>query len=430
MSASGPVVVVGGGQAACTVAAALREGGCRAPVTLVAGEGVLPYQRPPLSKDFLGGSGGGFEDVVLRTRSFYDEQGIDVIAGDPAVAVDRAGRGVVLGSGRRLPYERLVLALGARPRTLDVPGAGLDGVLTLRTVADAREVRRRLEPCRRLVVVGAGFIGLEVAAAAAKRGVPAMVVETQPRAMARALSETSAAHLVAEHRAHDTQFRFGRRVTGFLGDLRGRVRGVALDDGVVLPADLVVVGVGVRPHTALAEDAGLVTDDGIVVDAYLRTSDPAISAVGDCARHPSAPDGGTERLESVRPESVRLESVRLESVQNATDTARAVAADICGNPVPYRAVPRFWTTQHTASVQIAGLTAGYEETVVTGALAAGRFSVLCFGGGRLLGVESVNRPADHMAARRLLATDAGLTAREASAEGFDLMARSRTAAMV
>ncbi|ORT56536.1 FAD-dependent oxidoreductase [Streptomyces sp. CB03238] len=418
MSAPGPVVVVGGGQAACTVAAALREGGCRAPVTLVAGEGVLPYQRPPLSKDFLGGSGGGFEDVVLRARSYYDEQGIDVIAGDPAVAVDRAGRGVVLGSGRRLPYERLVLALGARPRTLDVPGAGLDGVVTLRTVADAREVRRRLEPCRRLVVVGAGFIGLEVAAAATKRGVPVMVVETQPRAMARVLSETSAAHLVGEHRAHGTEFRFGRGVTGFLGDLRGRVRGVALDDGVVLPADLVVVGVGVRPHTALAEDAGLVTDDGIVVDAYLRTSDPAISAVGDCARHPGDPAG--------RP--VRLESVRLESVQNATDTARAVAADICGNPVPYRAVPRFWTTQHAVSVQIAGLTARHEETVVTGALAAGRFSVLCFGGGRLLGVESVNRPADHMVARRLLAADAGLTAREASAEGFDLMAWSRAAA--
>lgn len=411
MSAPGPVVVVGGGQAACTVASSLREGGFDAPVTLVAGEGVLPYQRPPLSKDFLGGEG-GFDDVVLRAGSYYADQGIDVVTGDRAASIDRSGRAVVLASGRRLPYERLVLALGARPRTLAVPGADLGGVLALRTFAEAEEVRRRLQSARRVVVIGAGFIGLELAAAATKQGVSAMVLETQQRAMARALSDATAQHLVGEHQAHGTVFRFGSAVAGFIGNLQGQVRGVALANGVVVPADLVVVGIGVEPESSLAGDAGLLTDDGIVVDEYLRTGDPAVSAIGDCARYPHAAAGAL---------------VRLESVQNASDMAQTVAADICGNPAPYTAVPRFWTSQHGANVQMAGLTAGHDEVVVTGDRVGGRFSVLCFRDGRLLGVESVNRPTDHIAARRLLAADSGITVQEASAEGFDLMARSRAA---
>ncbi len=398
------VVIVGGGQAGFQTAASLREGGFAGDVTLVAGEGVLPYQRPPLSKSYLTGGADGFDEVVLRPAAFYAKRDIEVAAGDPATAVDRAAHTVRLASGRTLRYDRLVLALGARPRVLALPGAGLPGVLTLRGFAEAAEVRRRLAASRRVVVVGGGFIGLEVAAAGRALGREVTVVETQSRCMARALSPVSADHLAAEHERQGVRLLLGAQVAGLAADAAGgAVAAVRLGDGRELPADLVVIGAGVLPETSLAAAAGLAVGDGVPVDALLRTADPAISAIGDCASFPG-PHG--------RP-------IRLESVQNAVDQARHAAADILGRPQPYTAVPWFWTQQYGLKVQIAGVTAGHDRTVVVGEDATG-FSVFCFTGDRLAGVESVNRPTDHIRARRLLAADPGLTPADVLRPGFDL----------
>jgi 3-phenylpropionate/trans-cinnamate dioxygenase ferredoxin reductase component len=395
------VVVVGGGQAGFQVAASLREGGHAGPVKLLAGEGVLPYQRPPLSKGYLIGGPGA--EVELRPQPFYASRGIDVVRGDPATLLDREERHVVLRSGRLEPYRWLVLATGAEPRALPVPGAHLDGVLALRTVKDADMLRRCLEPGRRLVVVGAGMIGLEVAATARKRGLHVTVVETLPVAMARVMSGLTAAHLTAEHRKHGVRIEFGCQVTAFCGDSAGHVRSVAMSDGRQLPADVVVVAVGVAPRTELAAQARLDIADGVVVDEYLRSSDPAIYAVGDCARYPS------------RHADAPL---RLESVQNATSHGRHAAAGICGVLEPYQSVPWFWTDQYDIKVQIAGITHGHDSTVVAGQTAQGRFSVYCFRDGRLVGVESVNRPSDHFNARRLLAGDLDVLPENLSGTGL------------
>jgi 3-phenylpropionate/trans-cinnamate dioxygenase ferredoxin reductase subunit len=277
---------------------------------------------------------------------------------------------------------------------LPVPGADLAGVLALRTLADADRLRRYLGDCRRLVVIGAGFIGFEVAAAARKRGVDVTVVEALPRAMTRAVSPVVSDYLTGLQRRNGARVLLGHGVRAVSGD--GTVRGVQLTDARVLPADAVVAGIGVTPNVALAADAGLEVNDGVVVDRFLRTGDPAISAIGDCARFPRASDG---------------QLVRLESVQNAVDQARSVAADICGAPAAYTAVPWFWSDQYASKLQIAGVTQPHDRTVVEGDPAQDRFSVFCYAGDRLLGVESVNRPVDFVTVRRqLAAADAAATA--------------------
>ncbi|MDG9706339.1 NAD(P)/FAD-dependent oxidoreductase [Streptomyces sp. DH37] len=400
------VVVVGAGQAGSDLAAALRSGGFTGRVHLVGDEDAVPYRRPPLSKDYLAGSAGD-ADVELRPASFYADQDIDLVLGDRVVEIDRDRRAAVLASGRSLPYGRLVLAVGARPRRLPVPGADLDGVLTLRTLADARRLRRGLRGgARHVVVVGGGFVGLELAATARALGHEVTVVEALRRVMSRAVSDPMAQYLTEEHRRRGVRVLTGREVTALRGDRRGRVRVVELDGGERIPAELVVVGIGVLPRTELAADAGLAVGDGILVDGRLRTSDPVVHAIGDCARF-SVP-GRTRRL-------------RLESVQNASDQARCVASVICGRPDSYAAVPWFWSEQYEARLQIAGVTDGHDRTVVAGDPSDGRFSVFCFRGERLLGAESVNRPADHMITRRLLAEGGAVPSPEEVARpDFDL----------
>ncbi|MDN3295395.1 FAD-dependent oxidoreductase [Streptomyces ficellus] len=406
------VVVVGAGQGGLDTAAALRGRGYTGRITLVGDEPVVPYQRPPLSKGFLTGAMTAGE-LELRPRSFFAAHDIELVSGNRAAKIDREGRTVLLESGTSLPYDRLVLATGARPRTLPVPGAAaLSGVLTLRGLADAERLRERLTgPPRRLVVVGAGFIGLELAATARKLGHEVTVVEAQARALARALTPVMSARLVAEHLDAGVRVLLSREVTALWGDSSGRVEVVELDGGERVPADLVVVGVGVLPNTELAAAAGLQVGDGVIVDAHLRTDDPDIHALGDCARFPS-PHAGRH--------------VRLESVQNASGQAACVAAAICGEPVAYTAVPWFWSEQYALRLQIAGLTAGHDETVVVGDPDGGRFSVFCFREGRLTGVESVNRPADHGIARRLLATGSDLAPDEVRRPGFDLKTHVHT----
>jgi 3-phenylpropionate/trans-cinnamate dioxygenase ferredoxin reductase subunit len=287
-----------------------------------------------------------------------------------------------------------VLATGADPRRPDVPGAGLLGAHVLRTWDDARRLREQLDPSRRVVVVGAGFIGLEVAAVARQRGASVTVLEALDTAMTRVVSPTTAAVLVDAHRRRGVDVRFSTGLAAASSDPHGHVRAVTTTAGDELPCDVLVLGVGVSPRIELAVAAGLECADGIVVDDQLVSSDPAISAIGDCAAFPSPNGGGV---------------VRLEAVQNACDQARCVAERLTGAASSYAKVPWFWTEQYDLRLQVAGLVTGHDLTVVRGEPESGSFSVFCFQAGRLRAVESVNRPADHMAARRLLDGPSSIT---------------------
>ncbi|WP_405670455.1 NAD(P)/FAD-dependent oxidoreductase [Streptomyces sp. NBC_01530] len=399
------VVVVGAGQGGLDTVAALRAKGYGGPVTLVGEEPVLPYQRPPLSKGFLTGAVARGE-LTLRTESFFEAQDIALVSGDRAQHIEVERQRVRLASGGTLGYDKLVLATGSRPRTLPVPGMDLSGVLTLRTLADAEALRTLLDgPPRQVVVLGAGFVGLELAATARVLGHDVTVVEAQRRVLARALTPQMSQWLAERHAQQGVRLLLGQEVTALHGTAAGEVAVVRLRDGRRLPADLVVVGVGALPNTQLAAEAGLLVGDGVVVDRWLRTDDRSVYAIGDCARFPSTRLG---------------RHIRLESVQNASDQARCVAAAICGESAPYTAVPWFWSEQYALRLQMAGLTAGHDETVTVGDPDGARFSVLCFREGRLTGVESMGRPADHGIARRLLSSDTGPSPAETRAPGFDL----------
>ncbi|MDE4911872.1 FAD-dependent oxidoreductase [Methylobacterium sp. 092160098-2] len=402
------IVVAGAGQAGFQLAASLREGGFRDPITLVGDEAALPYQRPPLSKAYLAGKTDQ-EGLFLRPPGFFAEHAIAHRPGLRAVAIDRATRLLQLSDGEHLPYAHLVIATGARNRPLPVPGAELDGVRQLRGLADADALRAQIEAARAIVVVGAGFIGLEFAAVAAGRGLSVTVIEAAERPMARAVSAEMGAFFGGAQEAMGVRFAFGAGVTAILGR-DGRAVGVALADGRELPADLVLVGIGVLPNRELALEAGLPAEDGVRVDAFLSTPDPAISAIGDCARFPSpfahglTPDG----------------TVRIESVQNAIDQGRCLAARLTGKPAAYGALPWFWSDQGRHKLQIAGLAGPTDASVVRGSGSA--FSVFRFRDGRLSAVESVDRAGDHMIARRLLTAGTPLSPDQAADPGFDLKA--------
>ena len=385
-----PVVIVGAGQAGVEAAAALRESGYEGSISLVGAEPHVPYERPPLSKQYLEPDADA-GSLVLRGADFYQDRGIELLLGTAATRIDRGQRAVVLASGERLPYARLILAPGATPRRLPVPGANHPSVLTLRTLDESDALRARLLAApQRVVVIGGGFIGLEVAAAARAAGHDVTVVEALDRVLARAVSLPISKYMAALHRDRGVRILFDRQVEAIDGEPGGALYDLRLRGGAILPADLVVVGVGVTPDTALAEQAGLTVADGIVVDEYLRTGDPLIHAVGDCARFPSPHGAGL---------------LRLESVQNAVDQARCVAQYICDGEAakPYGAVPWFWTDQYADKLQIAGITTGHDRVELDGDPAEASFSVHCYRGDRLVGVESVNRPIDHIRARRKLA---------------------------
>lgn len=395
------VVVVGAGQAGVQTAASLRDNGYPGKVVLIGDERGEPYQRPPLSKGYLEGTADAAR-LTLRGSSFFAKNDIDFLNARVR-RVDRDRKRVLTADGDELAYTHLVLATGSRNRALPVPGAGLDGVFGLRTREDADVLRDRLGAAKDVVVIGGGFIGLEFAATAAKLGRSVTIVETAGRVLARVASPAVSAHYANLHETHGNRVLTGTAVTRLLG--RSSVTGVEVaGDGpdLVLPADLVVVGIGVMPNTELAADAGLAVENGILVDESLSTSDPDVSAIGDCAAHPSPFAAGP---------------VRLESVQNAVDQARCVAAKLTGETAPYRSVPWFWSDQFHAKLQIAGLANGYDRTVVSGE--PGAFSVFCFQGERLRAVESVNRPADHLAARRLFAAGTGLHPDDIG-DGFEL----------
>jgi 3-phenylpropionate/trans-cinnamate dioxygenase ferredoxin reductase component len=403
------VAVIGAGQAGFQAAASLRDTGFAGRVVLIGDEPVLPYQRPPLSKSYLAGQS-GVDDLWLRPAEFYAKQQIDLVYGDAVTAIDRGQRRLHLASGVEVSWDHLVFATGAGCRLLAVPGAELDGVLALRTLADADDLRQRLEEARAVVVVGAGFIGLEFAAVALARGTAVHIVEVTHRPMGRVVSEPVSRFFTEAHIGWGAEVALGTGVVRILG-AGGRVTGVETTDGRRIPADLVLICIGVIPNAELARNAGLGVDDGIIVDEYLVTSDPAISAIGDCANFPTpfAPA-----------------RVRLESVQNAVDQGRCVADRLAGRPLPYQKVPWFWSDQRDLKLQIAGITIGHETSVLRGDPANRSFSVFCFRGRRLIGVESVNRTADHVIARRLLAGDPLLSPEQAADESYDLRAHARS----
>src|SRR5437879_314427 len=380
----GPVLIAGAGHAGFQLAASLRQHGFAEPVRLINDEAHLPYQRPPLSKAYLKGTGGP-DSLMFRPDKFYRDQNIELMA-DRVIAIDRGARKLNLASGSSLDYGHLVLATGARNRLIDIPNANLPDVRYLRILDDSEDLRRRIAAGKHVVVIGAGFIGLEFAATARIKGLEVDVVELASRVMARAVTAEVSEYFQGRHTAAGIRIHLGVQVTSIEADA-GKVTGVSLSDGRHIPADLVVVGVGVLPNVELAAEAGLPVASGIIVNEHLLTADPDISSIGDCALFESSRFGG---------------SLRLESVQNAHDHARCVAARLTGDDKPYDGQPWFWSDQGDDKLQIAGLTTGYDRVVLRGDPARKAFSAFCYKGDKLAGIESVNRAGDHMFGRRFL----------------------------
>ncbi|WP_454617872.1 NAD(P)/FAD-dependent oxidoreductase [Bradyrhizobium cenepequi] len=399
---AGPVIIVGAGHAGFQLAASLRQDGFAERIALINDEGHLPYQRPPLSKAYLKGTGGP-DTLMFRPGKFYLDQNIELIT-DRAVSIDRAARKITLHSGASLHYGHLVLATGARNRLLDIPNANLEAVRYLRTLDESEALRHLFKPGLRVVVIGAGFIGLEFAATARAKGLDVDVVELAARVMARAVTAEISDYFQSRHTATGIRIHLGVQVTSIEAD-GAKVTGVSLSDGRHIPADLVVVGVGVLPNVEIAAEAGLPVASGIIVDEHLLTTDPNISAIGDCALYKSERFGG---------------SLRLESVQNATDHARCVAARLTGHAKAYDGLPWFWSDQGPDKLQMVGLTTGYDRVVVRGDREQGQFSAFCYRDGHLVGIESVNRAGDHMFGRRLLGAGGSITPEQAADPNFDL----------
>jgi len=380
------VVIIGAGHAGGTAAALLRQYGYAAPIILVGEEPIAPYQRPPLSKAWLKGEADA-ESLALKPVAFYAEAGIDLVLAVKATAIDRVGHTVSLSDGRTLAYDALIIATGATARALPIPGADLKGVLSLRSAADAEELKAALRPGKRLAVIGGGYIGLEAAASARALGAEAVVIEKEPRILARVACEVLSTFFTDYHRARGVEFEVGATVEALEGGASGRVTGVRLAEGRIVACDTALVGVGAPPNDQIARAAGLATGGGVVVDIHARTSDPAIYAIGDVTHRPL-------------PHYSR--SFRLESVANALEQARQAAAAITGRPPPVEEVTWNWSDQYDIKYQFAGVPFDVDEVIVRGDPATGKFAVFHLTGDVIQAVEAVNAPAEFMMGRKLI----------------------------
>jgi 3-phenylpropionate/trans-cinnamate dioxygenase ferredoxin reductase component len=406
------LVVIGASYAGIQAALRARDAGYAEPVTVIGDEQWLPYERSPLSKDFLPDIKGE-QDLILRDAAFFANRRIDLVLGHHAIEIDRQARRVVLASGVRLDFDKLVIATGSHARRIPVPGAELDGICYLRSVADAIDLKARLAQAHEIVVIGGGFIGLEVASSAAKLGKKVTVIEIAPRLLERAISPIVSRFLLDAHIQAGVDVRLSETVVHMAGNA-GRIAGVNLGSGIRLHADLVVVGIGGVANDDLARIAGLNCSNGIVVDEHGRTEISGIYAAGDCANHHNRFAEGW---------------IRLESVQNAQDQAKSVGLAIAGRHEPYQSVPRFWSDQYDIKLQIVGVSARCDRMVLRGTVEAAGFSVFHFRQGKLIAVDSVNRPGDQMAARRLINMGVSPSTEQAADPSFDLRSLMRTAAI-
>jgi 3-phenylpropionate/trans-cinnamate dioxygenase ferredoxin reductase component len=382
---SDTIVIVGAGHGGVQLAASLREEGYGEKLILLGDEKDLPYQRPPLSKAYL--KRATREDgVLLRGPDFYPQNKIDLLLGERATEIDRAAQRLHLKSGQVLDYSKLILATGGVQRRLPIEGAHIDGVFSLRTMEEARALRDKLETSQNIIVIGAGFIGLEFAATAASQGRKVDLFELADRPMARAVTPQTSAFFAEAHKAFGVNLHFRESITAIKGD-GDKVTSVALNDGTIMPADMVLIGIGLVPSDELARAAGLDAPNGIKVDEKLMTSDENIFAIGDTVYHYNRHRGA---------------EMRLESVQNATDQARTLAKLLVDKPANYDHVPWFWSDQGDLKLQIAGFLDESDTIILRGAYEQRAYSLFGFKNGVLTGVESVNKAGDHMLARRLL----------------------------
>jgi 3-phenylpropionate/trans-cinnamate dioxygenase ferredoxin reductase subunit len=383
------ILIVGAGQAAIQAIDTLRRKGFSGQLTLVGEEPWLPYQRPPLSKKFLAG-GMEAEKLLIRPQTFYKDHRVQTHLGRRAVEIDRRAQSVRLDDGTTIGYDALLLATGSGPRHIPVPGAKLGGVHLLRNIADVERIRADLASARKLAIIGAGYIGLEVASTAREMGLSVTVLEQTDRVMSRVTAPQISAFYEAEHTRQGVRIICGTQVSALEG-ANGRVSSVVCEDGSAHEADVVLVGIGVGPRDDLAQAAGLDCLNGIVVDQHCRTTDPNIYAAGDCTSHPSIHYG---------------RHVRLESVDNAFEQASSAALNLLGTPTPHDKVPWFWSDQYDLKMIIVGLSQGFDEVITRGSPASRSFSVCYLQQGELIAIDTINSPKDQMAARKLVAARA------------------------
>lgn len=387
------VVIVGAGHGGAQAALALRQLKFEGSIALIGKEPEPPYERPPLSKDYLAGEK-PFERILIRPARFWEERGVTLLTGREVTALDASAREVSLaGSGERIGYGHLVWAAGGEPRRLACAGGDLAGVHTVRSRADVDRMQAELAETRRVIVIGGGYIGLEAAAVLARFGKEVLVLEAMDRVLARVAGEPLSRFFEAEHRAHGVELRLGVAVE-CIEEREGRATGVRLSTGEVLPADMVIVGIGIAPAVEPLLAAGAAGGNGVEVDEHCRTSLAGVYAVGDCAAHRNAFANGA--------------LVRLESVQNANDQATTAARSIAGQPQPYHAVPWFWSNQYDLRLQTVGLSAGHDRIVLRGRPDERSFSLVYLREGRVIALDCVNSVRDYAQGRKLVETGACL----------------------
>ena len=391
LSSAERIVIIGAGQAAAQACASLRQFGFEGAMTLIGEEAALPYQRPPLSKAYMKGELAE-ERLYFKPAAWYEDQNIDTVLSVRATKIDRSAQTISLEHGGSVPYDAAIIAAGSRPRALPVEGADLDGVFDLRDLADVERIRPRMIAGQKLVIVGAGYIGLEAAAVARQLDLDVTVLEMEDRVLARVTSPIMSEFFETEHTRQGAVIKTGARLASLRGS-EGKVSQAVLADGSELDADIVLVGIGILPNTELAEEAGIACSNGILTDRDARTNDPRIFAAGDCAARPLVHYGRKGRL---------------ESVHNAIEQGKLAAAAIMGKPRPSEDCPWFWSDQYDLKLQIAGLSQDYDETVLRGDPEDRKFAVFYLQNGKLIAVDAVNSPPEFLASKRLIMTGARL----------------------